>query len=146
MYVINKFRKKFLLCFLFSISLFIVSCAQINDEIKYKDLSTQELIENRTKNEKKINTNLFYRIISYKKLTISGESGSNFFDNLKKNPLVLINDKNQIYIKIRLSTRSLIEGYEVKQEIEKLGCQVVEVHSGYKKFVEINTWTDFESL
>lgn len=67
-------------------------------------------------------------------------------DNLKKNPLVLINDKNQIYIKIRLSTGSLIEGYEIKQEIEKLGCQVVEVHSGYKKFVELNTWTYFESL
>lgn len=64
MYVINKFRNFFLLGFLFSISLFIVSCAQINDEIKYKDLSTQELIENRTENEKKINTNLFYRIIT----------------------------------------------------------------------------------
>lgn len=147
MLLIN-FYKKVLIGFLFFSSLFIISisCSQINYETRYKEQSWQEIVENPTNDERKIDSFIFYSIVHYKKDIFAGGNGNDILDNIRNRQSYKLNDKNQIYLEIRLNVKSYYEAGPIKLEIEALGGEVRKIHVGHNNFIELSTWIDLDKI
>ena|SRR5690554_2822620 len=79
-----KLSFKHLLFISISFFFYSVSLAQLSDTSKVISLSAQELYFNRSDNEEKMSSDLFYKVVHFLKETYKGQSVQKVITELKK--------------------------------------------------------------
>ena len=93
-----KHHIKILLMIGISFFYYFVSYAQLNDSSKVISLSTQDLYFNRSEDEKKISSDLFYLMVYYLKETYKGESLQKIIIDLKNNEFSTFDYQNRLLV------------------------------------------------
>ncbi len=132
---------------LFALGFLNFSYSQVNYQTRYIELTWEEIVENETDDEKKIDSFIFYSFVHYKKDIYSGGDGSDIFNEFKNlKDFYRLNNKNQIYIQIRLNVKSQDEAYPIKTELESLGCDIIKEYAGHNNYIELSAWAGIDKI
>ena len=119
---------------------------QLDDVEKIKSLSVQELVKNKSENEKKIDPPLFYQIVAYKKDILNGKNEILSLNQLKEHYKSSQFRDNKILITIRLNTKDQKIIDEIKPELLALDCEITNSYSGHNNFIEFTAWVLLDKI
>ncbi len=130
-----------LILLIFIIGLSFIATAQTN-------LITEELkqaMANRTQNEKKLESNLFYDVFKYNKAIKEGKSSNEALKNFDKS-FYIKDEQNRILIQIQLNTKELSDAEIITQKIEKLNGKLKGILSNSTLLTEVYCWIPAEAI
>ena len=119
---------------------------QLDNDEKIKTASIQQLFENRNEKEKKVSSNLFYQLIEYKRGILENKNESTLINDLKSSRPLCQFYENKTLIKLRLTEKDTMNIGEVIKELNALDCIIMKIYPGYKNYIQISVWMDYNSI
>ena len=126
--------------FIFGLNIQFNAIAQI-DQSSYIEL--QQLLTNRSENEKKLSSDLFGKIFIYNKSISEGRSNIEAMKSFDKD---FYDNQNRIFINIRLSTKNESDGQIIKETIQTLNGKIEGINPGHNALIEIKCWMPINSV
>lgn len=137
---------KILLMIYISFFYYFESYAQLNDSSKVISLSTQELYFNRSNNEKKISSDLFYKIVYFLKETYKGQSLQKVITDLKNDEFSTFDDQNRLLVFIRLKSNNNSDEAQLLNIIKNNGGEIYNLDVGHNNLSEITAYLPIHAI
>lgn len=141
-----KNHMKILLIIGLSFYFYFISYAQLNDSLSVITLSAQDLYHNRSQDEEKISSDLFYKIVYYLKETYKGESLQKVIRELKDDEFLTFDDQNRLLVFIRLKSNNKSEESQVLSLIQNNGGEIYNLALGHNNLSEITAYLPIKSI
>ncbi|AFH50647.1 Subtilisin-like serine protease [Ignavibacterium album JCM 16511] len=139
-----SFKHTLFICL--SFFFYSVSFAQLSDTSKVISLSAQELYFNRSENEEKISSDLFYMVVHFLKETYKGQSVQKVITELKKDEFSTFDDQNRLLVFIRLKSNSKSDETQLVNLINNSGGEVYHQEVGHNNLSEITAYLPIQEI
>src|SRR5690606_1776979 len=141
-----KLSFKHLLFICISFFFYSVSLAQLSDTSRVISLSAQELYFNRSDNEEKMSSDLFYKVVHFLKETYKGQSVQKVITELKKDEFSTFDDQNRLLVFIRLKSNSKSDETQLVNLINNSGGEVYHQEVGHNNLSEITAYLPIQAI